>query len=134
MVGHLALSTVTGSLLWRLPSDTIDDIRPTFAVTALSDGTSVIAGILLILIIRAVEQRAEARAAALGLGRTAMLTWAAPGAGAPRGGGDRRNARRRPPGPSAASALAGLGASTSGRALSGIEERLALTVGGRARP
>ena len=69
------IGTVTGSVLWRLPTDTLGELRAMFTLTALSDGAEAVAGILLILIIRAVEQRSDSRARGLGLGRGGPPAW-----------------------------------------------------------
>lgn len=61
-------ANLVGNVLWRLPSETIDQLRQLYVLTAISDAASVVAGILLILIVRAIEQGSEARAASLGLG------------------------------------------------------------------
>lgn len=68
-------ASLVGGVLWRLPSDTLDDLRLMFVLTAVSDGGNVIAGILLILIIRGTERRSDARARTLGLGRSAQTAW-----------------------------------------------------------
>jgi hypothetical protein len=62
-------ASLVGSVLWRLPSDTLDDLRLTFTLTALNDAANVVAGILLILIIRGTERRSDARARLPGFGR-----------------------------------------------------------------
>jgi len=69
------VGTMLGSVLWRLPSDTLDELWARFAITAVSDGAYVVAGILLILIVRAVEQRSDSRALGLGLGRSGPPAW-----------------------------------------------------------
>ena len=64
-------ASLVGGVLWRLPSDTLDDLRLTFALTAVSDAGNVVAGILLILVIRGTERRSVARARLPGFGRPA---------------------------------------------------------------
>ena len=68
-------ASLVGGILWRLPSDTLDDLRLMFVLTAVSDGGNVVAGILLILVIRGTERRSDARARAVGLGRSAQPAW-----------------------------------------------------------
>jgi len=68
-------ASLVGSVLWRMPSDTLEALRLTFVLTAVSEGGNVVAGILLILIIRGTEGRSDARARALGLGRSAQPAW-----------------------------------------------------------
>jgi hypothetical protein len=67
------LSTAT----LRLPQTTIDELRLVFAITALGELASAVAGVLLILIVRAVEQRSATRAATLGLDRLPQPAWPA---------------------------------------------------------
>jgi hypothetical protein len=73
--GLWLVASVLGSALWRLPNDTIDDLRVTFTITAVSDGANVAAGILLILIVRAVERFSDTRARTFGLGRSGQPAW-----------------------------------------------------------
>jgi hypothetical protein len=73
--GLWLVASVLGSVLWRLPNDTIDDLRVRFTITAVSDGANVAAGILLILIVRAVERSSDTRAHTFGLGRSAQPAW-----------------------------------------------------------
>jgi hypothetical protein len=54
-----------GSLIFRLPRETIDELRQVFTVTALSDVANVVAGVCLIMIIRTAQRRSDARAATL---------------------------------------------------------------------
>lgn len=64
-------ASLVGGVLWRLPSDTLDDLRLTFVLTAVGDAGNVVAGILLILIIRGTERRSDIRARLPGFGRPA---------------------------------------------------------------
>jgi hypothetical protein len=73
--GLWLVASVLGNVLWRLPNDTIDDLRVRFTITAVSDGANVAAGILLILIVRGVERSSHTRARTVGLGRSAQPAW-----------------------------------------------------------
>lgn len=66
---------ITGSVVGRLPTETIEALRAMFIVAVISDGATAVAGILLVLIVRAVERRSDARARALGLGPGAQPAW-----------------------------------------------------------
>lgn len=67
----------------RLPQDTIDELRTVFVVTAAGEAFAIVAGALLIVIVRAVEQRSATRAAALGLDRMPQPAWPAFASAAP---------------------------------------------------
>lgn len=67
-----------GNVLWRLPTETIDEIRTMFAVTMLSDAAMALAAVLLVLIVRTIELGADARARGLGLGRSPVPAWPQP--------------------------------------------------------
>lgn len=76
---------ISGVLVLRMPRETIDQLRTELAATALSDAAYVIAGCLLIVIVRAFERRSAIRARALGLGEGPAAAWprAAFGSGEP---------------------------------------------------
>lgn len=72
----LALS-VLGGVLFRLPQDTLDELRAGFILTAVLDALYVASGVLLVLIVRAVEWRAAVRAHTFGLDRLPQPAWPA---------------------------------------------------------
>jgi hypothetical protein len=67
--------SLVGNVVVRLPTDTLDEIRTVFTLTALSDGANVVAGVLLVLIVRGVGRRSSLRARALGLDRDSRPAW-----------------------------------------------------------
>jgi hypothetical protein len=56
---------------------TLDALRALITIRVAGDAVYVVGGVLLFLIVRAMEQRSGQRAAALGLGRSAVATWPA---------------------------------------------------------
>jgi hypothetical protein len=64
-----------GNVLLRLPTETIDQLRTAYALQGLSDLISVAAAVLLVLVIRGMFSREQARAGIFGLGRSATPTW-----------------------------------------------------------
>jgi hypothetical protein len=72
----LALS-VLGGVLFRLPQETLDELRVGFVLTAVLDALYVASGVLLVLVVRAVEWRAAVRAHTFGVDRLPQPAWPA---------------------------------------------------------
>lgn len=66
---------VVGGVLFRLPQDTLDELRAGFILTAILDALYVASGALLVLIVRAVEWRTAVRAHTFGVDRLPQPAW-----------------------------------------------------------
>lgn len=68
---------VLGGILFRLPQDTLDELRIGFVLTAVLDALYVASGVLLVLVVRAVEWRTAVRAHTFGVDRLPQPAWPA---------------------------------------------------------
>jgi hypothetical protein len=68
---------IMGGIIFQLPQDTLEELRVGFVLTAVFDGLYVASGLLLMLIVRAIEWRTAVRVHTFGLDRLPQPAWPA---------------------------------------------------------